>query len=71
MGRQVLGARWLRWIAQETGLEIVHGSANGGYVHEFTTVNHQHGRVYLKDMHCEIYEGCPHFMSCKDLFPGQ
>lgn len=48
----------------------MHGSANGGYVHEFTTADHQHGRINIKDMRYEIYAGCPHFVSCTRLFPG-
>lgn len=68
MGRQVLGGRWLRRIAALTGLEVVHGSANGGYVHEFTTADHRHGRVHIKTREWELYEPCPHFMSCRNLF---
>jgi hypothetical protein len=70
VGRQALGAKWLRRIARATGLEIVHASGNGGYVHEFTTADHEHGRFDIKTGEWWMYDPCPLFSSCLRLFGG-
>lgn len=63
-----LGPRRLREIAQFTGLEIVHGSGGSGYIHQFTTADHRHGRINVKTWKWELYEPCPRFASCSRLF---
>lgn len=69
MGLQALGPKWLRRIGRATGVEIVHGSSHGGYVHNFTTADHRHGTYDMKTGKIEWFDGCPGFASCRRLFP--
>ncbi len=71
MGRQALGAKWLRRIARTTGLDVRHGSANGGYVHAFTTADHRHGEIDIRTMEWSLLKECPRFTSCRKLFPSE
>lgn len=75
MGRQVLGARWLRRLTRLTGHEVIHGSGGGSYVHLFTTADHRHGTIDLKTMEWTVGEPiapgaeCPaRLTSCSVLF---
>lgn len=48
MGLRPLGKKWTRRISRATGLILHWANGSGGYVHNFTTTGHRHGRLDLK-----------------------
>ncbi len=66
MGCQRLGAKTIRRIARDTGLEnIKHGTAHGGYWYLVTTFGHHHFWYHMKShlIHTVSEDFC-HYSSC-------
>jgi len=68
MGMQPLSARSIRRIARTTGLDVIHGAANGGYWHAFVTSAHEHG-AWHRHTHEWEWTNAACTTSCKQLFP--
>jgi len=68
MGLRPVGIKWRRRIERVTGLTVVHASGNGGYWLCFTTDDHRHGRINTTTKDWYLEDGCPGFMSCRELF---
>lgn len=68
MGMQPLSARSIRRIARTTGLDVIHGAANGGYWHAFVTSAHEHG-AWHRHTHEWEWTNAACTTSCKRLFP--
>jgi len=64
MSRQALGAYWIRRIERVIGERVYWASGNGTYWHEFTTMNHRHGRINARSLEVQFYEATWHFTSC-------